>query len=170
MRWFHVVLTTYGAWLPGDPRGFRTRRHRDHVEGDYKRPPSPGVYEGLHRASRENQAAPSTTIPLTDRERIAKRLRDKLERLGAELAILAVAGRHVHILIKMPAAQTRKWIGFAKRHVTFRLRAEGFTDRLWASGAKFVPIRDRSHQLNVYRYIEKHEVEGAFILRRHDRD
>ena len=22
MQWFHVILTSYGAWLPGDPRGF----------------------------------------------------------------------------------------------------------------------------------------------------
>ncbi len=49
--WFHVVLTTYGAWLPGDVRGFRTRHHREHIEGDYKSPPPQGVYtERLHRS------------------------------------------------------------------------------------------------------------------------
>jgi hypothetical protein len=37
--WYHVTGSTYGAWLPGDPRGFRTRHHRQHVEGDYKDPP-----------------------------------------------------------------------------------------------------------------------------------
>jgi hypothetical protein len=31
---------TYGTWLPGDPKGFRTRHHREHIEGDYKKPPA----------------------------------------------------------------------------------------------------------------------------------
>jgi hypothetical protein len=34
--WFHVVLTVYGNWLPGDPRGFRTPKHEEHVEGIIK--------------------------------------------------------------------------------------------------------------------------------------
>jgi hypothetical protein len=34
-RWYHVIISTYGGWLHGDPRGFRTRHHRAHVEGDY---------------------------------------------------------------------------------------------------------------------------------------
>ena len=48
--WFHIVLTTYGSWLYGDERGFRTRGHREHVEGDYKRPPTAGLYR--HKAQR----------------------------------------------------------------------------------------------------------------------
>src|SRR5436190_1901454 len=43
-KWFHITTHTYAAWLPGDPRGFRTRHHREHVEGDYKNPPPPGKY------------------------------------------------------------------------------------------------------------------------------
>lgn len=39
--WYHIMCHTYGTWLPGDPRGFRTRHHREHVEGDYKSPPHP---------------------------------------------------------------------------------------------------------------------------------
>lgn len=39
-RWHHIILTTYGSWLPGDLRGFRTRDHREHVEGDYRPPPT----------------------------------------------------------------------------------------------------------------------------------
>ena len=42
--WYHVVLSTYGSWLYGDKRGFRTRHHREHVDGDYKNPPSLGKY------------------------------------------------------------------------------------------------------------------------------
>jgi hypothetical protein len=52
--WFHIILTAYGAWLYGDPRGFRTRHHREHVEGDYKNPPPPGLYADREARSRES--------------------------------------------------------------------------------------------------------------------
>jgi hypothetical protein len=53
-RWHHVVLTTYGAWLYGDVRGFRTRHHREHVDGDYKNPPPAEKYIAEERRSRES--------------------------------------------------------------------------------------------------------------------
>ncbi|WP_437230609.1 hypothetical protein SH661x_002053 [Planctomicrobium sp. SH661] len=65
--WFHVTLTTYGAWLPGDPRGFRTRHHREHVEGDYRDPPPAGKYEGLHRASERLLKSTPTVFSRADR-------------------------------------------------------------------------------------------------------
>ncbi len=169
LRWFHVILTSYGAWLPVDPRGFRTRDHRDHVEGDYKHPPEPGLYDGLHRASLQNQKQPTFTISHELRPVIADALWDKLERLGALLAILAVAGRHVHIPAKSPPRQTRAWIGHAKRHVTFTLRERGIARKVWAGGGKFKPIRDRPHQLNVYKYIAAHADEGAFVIKAAER-
>jgi hypothetical protein len=32
--WYHCVANTYGTWLPGDPRGWRSCHHRERVEGD----------------------------------------------------------------------------------------------------------------------------------------
>ena len=55
---YHLIWGTYGSWLPGDPRGFRTRRHREHVEGDYKHPPPPGLYEGLHAYATDSLKKP----------------------------------------------------------------------------------------------------------------
>lgn len=48
-RWFHIMWSTYGVWLHGDPRGFRDRFHRIHSSGDYKHPPPKGEHAGLHR-------------------------------------------------------------------------------------------------------------------------
>ena len=45
---------TYGTWLPGDPKGFRTRHHREHIEGDYRNPPPKGIYEGLHECAKRS--------------------------------------------------------------------------------------------------------------------
>ena len=47
MAWndcYHVTANPYGQWLRGDPRGWRERKHRLHVAGDYKHPPLPSRY------------------------------------------------------------------------------------------------------------------------------
>ena len=43
-RWFHCTSHTYGAWLHGDERSFRTRHHREHKIGDYKNRPLSEMY------------------------------------------------------------------------------------------------------------------------------
>lgn len=168
LQWFHVILTTYGAWLPGDPRGFRTRKHRQHVDGDYKCPPAAGQHERLHATAMRSLTQEVVTISRADRVIVAcalnKRLRDK----GAAIAIIAVTGRHAHLLAKLPPKLTRRWIGQAKLHATFELKTQGRRGRLWGARGKFVPIDSRQHQVRVYRYIERHESEGAFIIRYKD--
>ncbi len=164
LRWFHVVLTTYGAWLPGDPRGFRTRNHREHVAGDYQHPPKPGVYAGLHQSARSLQKAPTVTFPREWREPVSVMIAEKLLFLGGQFAAIAVAGRHVHLLVKLPPEWSRHWIGQVKRHVTCLLRDHGWSGKVWAEQAKYVPIRNRTHQLNAYRYILGHVEEGAAVL------
>jgi hypothetical protein len=164
LKWFHVILTTYDAWLPGDPRGFRTRDHKQHIEGDYKRPPI-GSYEALHQAAAESLKQPVVTIAVKDRPIAAHALHDRLCEKGARLAILAVAGRHAHLLAKLPKSAARVWVGESKKHVTFTLRERGRSGRLWGERGKFVPIKDRNHQVSVYRYIERHERQGAYVLR-----
>ena len=52
-RWFHCTVHTYGAWLHGSARGFRTRHHREHIEGDYKNPPPQGMYDDKLQRSKE---------------------------------------------------------------------------------------------------------------------
>lgn len=34
--WYHVTIHVYGSWLRGDPRGWRSRHHREHADGDYE--------------------------------------------------------------------------------------------------------------------------------------
>src|SRR4029079_6566514 len=40
--WYHVTNHVCGSWVRGDPRGWRSRHHREHVDGDYKNPPPTG--------------------------------------------------------------------------------------------------------------------------------
>lgn len=162
-RWHHIILTTYGAWLPGDPRGFRTRHHREHVEGDYKNPPPEGTYTGLHASSKQSLDCAPTLLTPAQRAIVGAALHEKLASSGHELVCIAVGGQHVHLQVKLTTHRCRLDIGLAKKHAWFALRESGWNGRLWGKRCKAVPIRDRSHQMNVYRYILAHAGQGAWV-------
>ena len=162
-KWYHIVLTTYGAWLYGDSRGFRTRNHREHIEGDYKNPPLPGQYEHLERRSRESLKQAPVVLPQSLREVVGRALRDRLVGLSALVVCVAVGGQHMHVLAKLPKGRSRAWMGVAKRHAWFELRETGWSGKLWGKRGKAVTIRDREHQLNVYRYIIRHADQRAWV-------
>src|SRR5439155_24967154 len=162
-RWFHVTAHTYGAWLYGDPRGLRTRHHREHVEGDYRNPPPPGTYDDKYQRSKESLKQPPVIFTPKWRKEVGIALRDKLLFLGARLLRLSVSGQHVHYLAKMPPACPKLWTGIAKKHAWFELRDRGWEGMLWAKGSKTTPVKDRKHQLNVYGYIGDHAHKGAWL-------
>jgi hypothetical protein len=161
--WYHVTLTTYGAWLPGDARGFRTRHHRDHVDGDYKNPPAPGAYRGLEAHVRKTLKQPPVNLSPSHQALVGKALLERLDGAGAIVVCVAVASQHVHLLAKMPRAARRDWLGAAKRHAWFELRDHGWKGKLWAKGGRMAPVLDREYQLNVYRYIIRHAESGAWV-------
>jgi hypothetical protein len=46
MLWRHVIINTFCTWLHSDERGFRSRKHRIHSSGDYRRRPPKGEHAG----------------------------------------------------------------------------------------------------------------------------
>ncbi|HKB06108.1 MAG TPA: hypothetical protein VKD90_28190, partial [Gemmataceae bacterium] len=89
-RWFHCTTHTYGAWLHGDERGFRTRHHREHAIGDYKNPPPEGMYDQKLARSRRLLKQPPVVVAPEWRPIFGKALRDKLLELGAEVICLSM--------------------------------------------------------------------------------
>lgn len=61
--WYHVNGHTFGIWLRGDLRGWRSRHHRERVEGDCKRPPYSGDHDGVLRLSRRFVSTPVFLTP-----------------------------------------------------------------------------------------------------------
>jgi hypothetical protein len=161
-RWCHVTITTYGNWLPGDPRGFRTWDHREHVEGDYKSPPKEDYSERLAANKRRQRSRP-TVLTVEQREIVCLAIRERLAMLDVLVVCVAMGRCHGHVLAKFPLGDAREPIGVAKRHAWYCLREIGWSGRLWAKRCGVKSIHDRKHQLNVYRYILEHEREGAFV-------
>jgi hypothetical protein len=160
--WYHIVLTAYGNWLPGDPRGFRTRHHKQHVEGDYKSPPQED-YSGLHYKSALQMDYAPTQINMIFRPILGIALIERFQQLGGFALTIAVTSTHAHLLVKMPDVEARHWMGLAKKHAWFEMRDAGWNGKLWAKRGKVDRIRDRRHHRNCFAYIVRHFHQSAWV-------
>jgi hypothetical protein len=178
--WYHVTDNTYGTWLRGDPRGWRERHHRKHVDGDYKNPPVKGTGE--------EELDLSTRLMKRDQVRLGKQLQlvaliaivTTLLNDGIEVLVVSLDDHHLHVLARFCQHDPRKKMGWAKFFATKAVKrfiesekakthgsAVGFDlnlkpgEGLWAKRGKEKPINDREHQLNVVDYIADHVSRGA---------
>jgi len=167
-NWYHVTAHVYGSWLHGDPRGWRARHHRDHVEGDYKNPPPAGKYDRLFAYSKSLMQREPVHIEREMRKFVVDAIADRLRRNGIEVLIASVDEKHLHLLGRFSDHQPSHWVGLAKKHVSHLLRQDGLREDaggLWAKGGRAEPIKDRQHQLNSFRYILAHGAHGAALWR-----
>jgi hypothetical protein len=168
-HWFHCTCNTFGTWLPGDPRGWRERHHRQHVNGDYRSPPPKGSGDRLH--ARSKGLMPRRPIHLDKRQRAAALqavvghlLDDRIEVLVA-----AMDDHHLHLLGQFSDHHPRIRLGWAKLAATKCLKADGGLSNLppgvgiWAKRSKAIPIKDRPHLVNAVNYIAGHERRGAEV-------
>lgn len=161
--WYHVQSNTYGTWLPGDPRGWREKRHRRHVAGDYRNPPPAGSGDAIHRRARSLLKKPPVRLEVVQRETVGRALIEMLVRQSIEVLVLSMDSVHLHLLARFPDRRVRPRVGRGKKHAYFRLHEEGFVGKLWERGCHVVPIKDRKHQVNVFHYIRRHASHGAWV-------
>jgi len=161
--WYHVTGGTYGAWLPGDPRGWRSRHHREHVEGDYRTPPPPGLYEGLRAASQANMGRDPVRLTADQRQLAGRALVEMLVHQGVEVAALSIDAVHFHVLGRFCYAPARTTVGKAKQHAWHLLRAAGQAGKLWAQRGRTLAIRSEAHWERAREYLLAHGQKGAWI-------
>lgn len=171
--WYHITVHVYGSWLRGDPRGWRSRHHREHVEGDYKNPPPKGQYDNLYELSKALMKRDAIKIAYELRQFIANAIAEKLRLDRIEVLIVSMDGKHLHVLARFPDHRPKYWIGWAKKYATQKLKAHGLAvgldlklgEGIWAKGAHAEPIADREHELHVFGYILDHLKRGARVWR-----
>jgi len=161
--WYHCTGNTYGTWLRGDPRGFRERHHRRHVEGDYKNPPPKGTYESLHRYSKHLMKGIAVKLNHDMRDFVCRALVSKLLCDDIEVLVVAMGAQHFHLLARFPDHESRHWVGRAKKHASHLLKDQKKHPKLWAVRSRAEPIKNREHQLNTFRYIQRHAEDGAAV-------
>ena len=162
-NWYHCNGNTYGTWLRGDPRGFRERHHRRHVEGDYKKPPPPGKHDAMLERSRNLLKRAPIHLDKEQRRIAADAIVTKLLKDSIDVIAVSVDDHHFHLLARFPDHRPRHWIGRAKKHASELLTNFQLKGRVWAQGCRSLPITDRHHQINTYEYIIGHRKQGAGV-------
>ena len=162
--WYHCMFHTYGTWLPGDGRGFRTRHHRRHVDGDYKHPPSED-FTALHAHSLSLLKRAPVRFTVIQRPLVRDALLKSLMKWNVELIALSVDAIHVHLLARFPQHDPRRFVGLAKKESSAFLPAtDGLpTGGLWGARCQCEPIASRAHQVSTVHYILKHQQAGAAV-------
>jgi len=164
-HWYHITGATYGTWLPGDPRGHRTRHHREHIDGDDKNPPPRG--SGATKLERSQSLLKRAPVSLTiDARHLAcEKMAEAFEHHGVKLAAIAISAMHYHILAQFPDDNPRKHTGIAKKHSARALSQQGLIPEggAWAKRSRALPINDAAHFQTAKRYIQRHESQGAVV-------
>jgi len=164
--WYHVTVHVYGSWLRGDPRGWRSFKHRQHVEGDYRNPPPKGKYDRLFAQSKSLMTREPVVIEQDLRQFVVDAIADKLRKSKIEIVSASVDAKHLHVLARFADHRPRHWIGIAKKHASHELRQHGLRESqggLWAKRSRAEPIVDRRHQLSAFFYILNHRKKGAAV-------
>ncbi|MEM6257301.1 MAG: hypothetical protein AAGI37_03185 [Planctomycetota bacterium] len=164
--WWHLILTCRGQWLPGDPRGFRSREHRVHSSGDYKSRPPQGEHAGLHAYQQVRSNEP-VEVPQESRPVLGEAIINKCVATEAPCLVIATGRAHTHLLAAMfnDWQHVKKQVGRLKQAGSHAIR-EALPGRVWGDGGKPIRVTDQAHQKNVFRYISEHaQQEGAWVWR-----
>ncbi len=109
------------------------------------------------RVSRDAEPA----FDVGEREVAALAFIEKLTREGLEPLAVACAATHLHALFRADGVDALWALGRCKQLASLRVgRRSG---RIWGRGGGVDRVKDRGHQLRVFRYIMKHAAEGAFV-------
>lgn len=161
--WYHATFSTYNSWLPGDPRGFRSRDHRIHSSGDHRNPPLKGEHAGLHRYAKSISGEP---VLLDDFARAiaGNAIVKNLISHRHPTLVVAVGGHHVHLLAQLSESKTvaKEVIRSAKISSSMKLKAQ-LPGQVWSRGCNLKTVVDEEHQQNTFTYIERHRGEGAWV-------
>ncbi len=159
------MCQTYGTWLPGDPKGFRTQHHREHIDGDYRSPPPAGRdAERWAHAKRIMRREP-VYLTLPQRQRAGDEIVRSFAKRHIELKVISIDCVHLHALSPHPDRNPRHHMGIAKRECSHYMKQDNLAPAggLWGVRCECVPIKDAKHFDNVDRYILDHESKGAAV-------
>jgi REP element-mobilizing transposase RayT len=164
--YFLITWTTYGSWLPGDPRGFRTRHAKEYVPPPKRysdgKSYEPEKYKQLYKRSRSH-ATESVYLNERQKQAAAGAIVKVCSKFSSG-AVIAVSGDHVHVFVNLPEeVTTGHFCSRVKSVSSLKLSAYGLKGRVWACRyhAKRIPVRDAD---NVRRYVISHKTSDAVVM------
>jgi len=170
MTWWLVTWSTYGSWLPGDPRGFQTWRGQEYVPPP-KRYAKPGeeTYDSSKYVERHREAKMMLTsevvhLSIAQRKCVLDAVVEQIAKVTLIPAALSVSGEHCHLLSKFGALKIRPTIGVLKGEATKALRETGFEgERIWSRECHPKSKREGNEFLVALKYVKNHERQNAAV-------
>jgi hypothetical protein len=120
--WYHIMTHTYGTWLPGDPKGFRTRHHREHIEGDYRNPPPAGRDVRRFEKAKSLMKRDAVYLDVAQRQRAVDEILRSFQKRVIEVKALCVDDVHLHALARVQDHNPRHHMGVAKRECSHYMK------------------------------------------------
>jgi len=171
--WYHCTGSTYGAWLRGDPRGWRSRKHHEHCDGDYKNPPPEGQHDRQHEQSKGLMKRRRVVLTPEQREVACREFVKALIEREVEVGPFCVGSRHWHGMLRFRDTErhrgqnrdANRLIGQAKGKSAREMSRAGViaTGGVWAAKCRVRPVKDDQHHANVSKYIPDHAKKGAAV-------
>ena len=179
--WYHVSSNTKSTWLHGDRRGFRTRHHREHIEGDYRIPPPPDRYEAKLRRSKALLKEPPVVLTFEQCLIACRTMAEAFQFHAIWFADIAVGPNHFHVLAQFPPDRfmangrpildpAMHFSGIAKKESARRLSTMGMRPQghTWGKKSHPVPVENEDHFAYLRDvYIPGHVDEGAAVYSIH---
>ena len=167
MFWL-VTWNTYGSWLPGDPRGFRTFRGEVYVPSPVRFAKNgeeiydPTDYEQRFRLSK--RIVPCAVTLTREEQSLACAANvAEIESISMNPLILAVARQHSHLIAEFGRHMIRPTVGQFKASATRAIPNPGDRKRIWAAECHMQSLQGGEAVRNAYNYVRRHEEEAALI-------
>ena len=155
MRWWLLTTTTYGTWLPGNPRGsvtsVRDRREGEALSSVRKEHDRPGEeweseMPGLTRAAQKAMCGPSVELDLRAAEAVLDQLRETAGHRRWQLEAVSIMPTHFHVVTAAPfEIDGDKLLGDYKAYASRKLNrlcGRPASDQWWTDKGSTRPLYD----------------------------
>ncbi len=170
---YHAVFSTYGTWLPNDPRGSYSKAvYDDEIRAlgglRYGRQDPQPARETLRRfwaASRGITNRPPFFIDDSKRRNVARGFSRAVRQLGLTIGACAIMNDHVHLLVIRSKHRIEYVVGRFKAEAT---RALDLAETPWTKGCWKVFIEDTETIASASHYIEMNPIKAGWGPQRWD--
>ncbi len=170
---YHAIFTTYGTWLPNDPRGsYSDAIYREELRllGDIKygrQNPQPGreSLRSFWTAARSKLSRPPCFIDDRTRPIVGQSFARVVQRLNLTVHACAIMNDHVHILVPRSRYRIEYLVNQLKGAATRKLKA---AETPWTRGCWKIFLNDKSAVLIAAEYIRMNPVRAGLVPQRWD--
>jgi REP element-mobilizing transposase RayT len=161
MRFWFLTWTTYGTWLPGDPRGSVTRVWGEppgpRVEHDEPGTPYDPEMPGLQNAVRSQLKCPPIWLNLEQATAVMTQFHETASYRKWTIIGASIMSNHAHIVVAVPGDPNPEAVlGDSKSYSSRRLNrrwGKPASETWWTQSGSKRPLKDERTIINKVEYV-----------------